>query len=332
MKNAVALLVEKKLEQFQDPTDLKIYKDEILRLQKEVEDIRAAQAPQLAELQAEIMKREQIFQSFQIDSQKRLEEMRHAFHEFEAVRKEYLRLQEENLHLKEYAQEETEHHEALVNELRKAAEQQKIALEKKQRYIAKLEGKVRDLMYEIRSLLQLEMPLEESEIEAVEEPKPLSSLSLSHPFDLSSQLQRYVDMAQSLTGLSYAEGKPSRFMDLTPHTFAIDQRRLFDSLNDETAGILFLFSQVEMKFVFVSKGVKTFLGWSPEKFMKEFPHLVLEGYSEWREALGKIHGVKEAKLDLNIQSRSGSTHNFECMMKMLTSGPFTLHILGILVP
>lgn len=329
MQKAVALLVEKKLEQFQDPADLKIYKDEIVRLQKEVDTIRAAQAPQIAHLETEILKRNQTFESFQAESQKRLEEMRHAFHEFEEVRKEYLKLQEENLRLKEYVREEMEHNEAVAQEFQKVTQEQKIALEKKQRYIAKLEGKVRDLMYEIRSLLQLEMPIEEADAELPEEYKT-PSLPISPPFDFSSQLQRYVEMAQSLTGLSYAEGKPSRFTDLTPHTFAIDQRRLFDSLNDETGGIVFLFSQVEMKFVFANRGVKTFLGWSPEKFIKEFPHLVLEGYSEWREALGKIHGVKEAKVHLKIQSKSGSSHSFDCLMKMLTSGPFTLHIIGIL--
>ncbi len=254
---------------------------------------------------------------------KKLEEMRLAYHEFEDMRREYQRIAQELVAIKEEKKEALKQQEAVGREYHKTITEQRMVIEKKQRYIGKLEGKVRDLMYEIRNLLQLDTPLQQ---------EPLDDRKGSNSsYDLTVQLQKYIERAETMTGvdhIGYLEGGSPRF--LSPGSYAVDLRRLFESFREEAAAIIFLYSSQENRFLFVNDCVKTTLGWGPEKFMKEFAHLVCKGYPEWKSGLARLSSSRKQFTSLHILNRSGEARPFQCYMGVIAKGPFSGHILGLL--
>lgn len=282
--------------------------------------------------------------NFEMDQ--KLDEVRQAYLEYEDMRKDYDRLQDEFLRFQHETHEELKHKDSLLSEYQHTIAEQRMILEKKQRYVAKLEGKVRDLMYEIRSLLQLEEPPSAPAAPPFLDPNPseedLARYYLPQErsdrvtnYDLSMHLQRYIELAQNFTGadhLGYVGGQSPRFLDPSTGSYAIDQRRLFDTFRDETVGAVFIFSPMEEKFLFINNTVKRLLGWSPEKFLKDFPSLIERGSAEWAQAIHQIASVREQKLQLVIRTKQGDEKPFQCLLGVVPGGPFSGNVLGILSP
>jgi hypothetical protein len=338
MQHSVTHLVNSKMGKPQDNSPLY---QEIQLLTTELDKVKIGYEHQINLMQSSVAKSKEEVHQLHLEMDKKLEEMRLAYLEFEDLRKEYHRLEEEGSRFQEEAQKNLKHKDSLIAEYQKTISEQRMIIEKKQRYIAKLEGKVRDLMYEIRSLLQLETApsgaagggLDLSEQAIIDSFLP-SSQAVQTRYDFSVQLQKYVEKAESLTGidhLGYVGGKSPRFLDPSVECYAIDRRRLFDSFQDETAGIVFIYSHVERKFLFVNHLVKSLAGWSPEKFMKEFPRLVVQGYLDWEEALSKVKTLKGSSARLAILDKGGHPKLFECYMGTISKGPFAHNALGIFV-
>jgi UPF0242 C-terminal PAS-like domain/Uncharacterised protein family (UPF0242) N-terminus len=323
MQRSVASLVQTRLE----------------KLQVIEEDVRIAQNYEhnMSLMQACLTKSKEEMEKLQTEMEQKREQMRLAYLEFEDFRMEYRRLEEEIKRIQIEGHQAIENKEALISEYGKTVAEQRLIIEKKQRYIASLEAKVKDQMFEIRSLLQQEGPLKPGPYEALDFTETESFPSFQYkpqtPYDFSIQLHRYIEKAEHLTGvehLGYMGGKSPRFLDLSLEGYALDRRRLFESFKDETTGVIFIFSLSEMKFLFVSPPVKDMTGWSEEKFMKEFPKLVIKGYPEWQEALGKIKAMKECSLKLLLLSRSQQAKPVDCYMGLIMKGPFAQHVIGIL--
>ena len=342
MQRSVSMLVQTRLERLNDfPEGLPLsqiqrYESEVQRLTDELEKTRTGYEHQISLMQSSVAKSKEDVGQLQFDMEKKLEQMRLAYLEFEDLRQEYRCLEEEAKQSQIEGQKNLEHKESLINEYQRTIAEQRMVIEKKHRYITNLEEKVRDQVFEIRSLLQLEAPIKHGPLdERLEAPERYSSMSHTPrtPYDFSIQLHRYIEKAEHLTGvdhLGYIGGKSPRFLDPSLEGYAVDRRRLFDSFKDETGGVVFIYSLTEKKFLFVSPGVKGLTGWSQEKFMKEFPRLVVRGYPEWGEALGKIKAMKEFSLKLAVLNRSNQPQSVDCYMGLIGKGPFAHHVVGIL--
>ncbi len=344
MQRSVSLLVQTRLGRLNDfPEGLPLsqiqrYENEIQRLADELEKTRTGYEHQISLMQSSVAKSKEEVGQLQFDMDKKLEQMRLAYLEFEDLRQEYRCLEEEAKQSQLEGQKKLEHKESLITEYQKTIAEQRMIIEKKHRYITNLEVKVRDQVFEIRSLLQLEAPIKHGPLDerlGVSEHERYASMSHTPrtPYDFSIQLHRYIEKAEHLTGvdhLGYVGGKSPRFLDPSLEGYAVDRRRLFDSFKDETGGVVFIYSLTEKKFLFVSPGVKGLTGWSQEKFMKEFPRLVVRGYLEWGEALGKIKAMKEFSLKLSIINRANQPQAVDCYMGLIGKGPFAHHVIGIL--
>ena len=340
MQRSVTQLVQSKIVKIHEPPPHTHYEMEIQELQSELEKTKIGYEHQINLMQSSVAKSKDEVHQLHLEMDRKLEEMRIAYLEFEDLRQEYRRLEEEASHLRMEGEKSVLHKDSLISEYQRTISEQRMVIEKKQRYIAKLEGKVRDLMYEIRSLLQLETPPKGGPHEVF----PLSdqvlrddssSTPYSSPkhYDFFILLQKYIEKAETLTGvdhLGYIGGKSPRFLDLSLDCYAIDRRRLFDSFKDETAGAVFIYSLPEKKFLFINQAIKTWTGWSQEKFMKEFPRLVARGYQDWEEALSKIKMTKECSTKLFLLNKVGEVRPFDCYMGMITKGPFAQNVIGIL--
>lgn len=323
----------------QEQTKERCCSSEIKNLKGEIEDVPNRNEHQIQLMQIALAKCKEEIRLLNLDMDKKREDMRIAYLEFEDLRKEYHRLEEESARMNEETQEKLRHKESMIKEYQTTVAEQRTILEKKQLYISKLEHKVRDLMFEIRSLLQLEKSPQLSEQESkLKEEKPFQSAyypanAFHTPYDLSQMLGRYIEKAEQITGadhLGYVGGKSPRFLDLSLECYAIDRRRLCDHFRDETNGILFIYSPLDKKFLFVNQHVKTLIGWSPEKFMKDFRQLTVNGYTDWEETLRMVKRDREGRVRLSILSRSGHPSRFECYLGLIAKGPFANHVLGIL--
>ena len=262
----------------------------------------------------------------------KLEEMRLAYLEFEDLRKEYDALEEDAKREREESKKELQQKEALLKEYQKTIAEQRALLERRQNRIVRLESKVHDLMQELRNVLQLDTAASKKGLNVNEEAildSFLTASSVTNAFDLSVQLHTSIEKMEALTGVDHLGGKAPRFLDLSLESYVVDKRRLFDSFKDESA-IVFIYSLPENKFLFVSHFTKKALGINAEKFIKEFSHLVVEGYSEWEQAMAKTRSVKECSVKLSILNKAGSAIAFECRMGKIAKGPFAHHVLGIL--
>lgn len=249
--------------------------------------------------------------------------------DYEDLKSQYGKLQNEYLASEEDAGNKLSHKELLISEYQHTIYEQRAIIEKKQRYIAKLESKIEDLSYEIRSLLQMEEPKETKEVAA----KPKDEIIHYYlpkeditPYDLTIHLKHYVDVAESFKGVNQLGG--SQLLDLSLESYTLDQRLLFDSLKEETTGIILIYSQIENKLIFANNYTKTVLNISPEKLIKEFPDLVVGGYQEWKTKMALLQ--KEAETSLVVLDKNDNPHTFKCYMRPVLKGPFSRYVLALL--
>lgn len=306
--------------------------EEVENLQEKMNHQSASHEKQLSLINAERSQVQERITQLTFEMQKARVEVDKAHHYCQEMREEFRRLDHEYRTLEKEKDEAIDHKDQLLGEYQKTIREQRTVLEKKHRYISKLEEKVRDLMYEIRSLVQpegrqIEVKLPLPELEPVQMPPPEERTA----FDLSLILRKYLKITSELLGakhLAYTQGKAPRFADYSLGTLAIDQRYLFETLEEESDVMLFMLSLEEGRFLFVNSSVKTLFGWSPEKFMSDFPHLILLGFNEWEQAMH----LAEAHLSVVIRHKQGEEIPCHCLMGLIPQGPFQGNILGLLAP
>lgn len=251
------------------------------------------------------------------------------------------------------SEEQLQYKEGLIQECLQTAREQRSLIEKQQQHIANLEHKERELHYEIKTLLQLssydsvqppEDPLsspmthspreeESEEEEIVSIPSPViynHSTSISQtPENAKIQLKRFLDTATKMTGAHYYG---SHSANLQIDNFALDIRRLFDNLNDENNFMVVVYSQRENKLLFVNNPVKTVLGWTPEKFLQNFPEIIQDGLEEWRKIISQLMINPEVHTSIIAKNRSGQSISLKCDLGAIHTGLFRQHAIGVLYP
>ncbi len=252
--------------------------------------------------------------------------------------------------------------EALLLEYQHTMAEQRGIIEKKQEEAQHLEGRIHDLMYEVRTLVQLEgVPEAQAQYHAAytapagsEDLQPLADLleapgqayhdieELYHDLPVSAEntihtnydaimhLHRYTDIAQQLTGVSHLGGESPRFLDLSLDSYAIDQRRLFDKFHGENSCVILVYSQKEQRLLFVNNQIQSLLGWNPETFVKDFESIVQKGLQDWHNHVTQLEGENESKLRLLMRAASGEDSLVRCYLGRIDKGPFNAHLIGVL--
>ncbi|MDF2549357.1 MAG: conserved putative rane protein [Chlamydiales bacterium] len=239
-----------------------------------------------------------------------------------------------------------------IYDLETALEDMTMSLEKKQQLIAKLENKVRDLNYEVKTLLQIGDIQEEGK--GTQEPSPLSLLlpekegqeqtlspeTLSpsfdkkalSPYDASLQLEKCISTAKRLSGANHLGGKRARFLDLAIDSNVIDLRRLFDSFRNENSMAIIVYAPKDERVLFANHIVKDLLGWSTERFSKDFFQLIQEGSDDFRRAIKKLEPNEETLVHISLKGRDGDTYRVRCHLGLVPSGVFVNHVIGVFLP
>ncbi|MCE5316354.1 MAG: hypothetical protein LLG04_03195 [Parachlamydia sp.] len=219
--------------------------------------------------------------------------------------------------------------------------EQRENLERKSQQMTQLENKVRDLNYELKTILHLSektISLQETAppppVSPVyrakhEELRPFVDSAVHTEEEASLQLKRCLDVAQGMTGASHF-GSNSRFREFSAGHFALDQRRLFDRLRTEEASTIFVYSLQDSRMLFVNDQVKLLLGLTAERFVQGFAEIAQPGLENWNEALRQLSFRNEVHIQLPLKSRFGEEIIVDCLLGIIPTGLFRNQIIGII--
>lgn len=226
--------------------------------------------------------------------------------------------------------------------LQETMAEQKALAEKKQQLNAILETKVSDLTYEIKTLLQLA-----ETHSSVMEPDEAQHSKIPFPFEkdsgllsqaekqihtseeASAQLKRCLDIAQKITGSHHFGNPSSAFMNFPADSFAIDLRRLCDSLRSENNSAILFYSPKENQMLFTNHLIKTLTGWSPEKFAQNFSQ-IMQNQDIWTQGIASLSMRSEAQIKLLLKTKSGQDTPFQAHLGIIPTGIFKHHIIAVL--
>ncbi len=262
-----------------------------------------------------------------------------------------------------FSEEQLKQKSIQIHSLQQNIEDKNVEIEKHKEQISQLDIKIQDLSYEIKTLLYLHES-ESKIVPQVEKNNKVHSISnaefsaedyshqvgtqvLENKIDIlqlsdtspnmveeaSSLLKRCIEVTQKLAGSNYYGNESSRYWELsTPH-YAIDQRRLFDSLKSEENGlIVFVYYPRENKALFVNNQVKDVLGWSPDKFITDFSNIIHEGASDWKKGLNSLVSEPESQIRLLVKAKDRQEIMMHCHLGALPSGLFRNYVIGVLYP
>lgn len=277
--------------------------------------------------------------------------------EKERERQERERAQEELESNQRRFEERLEEEKIHSLELSETVSSLKALLEAKQEEIDKLGGKIRDLTYEIKTLLQIadmsvlsevkdkkdkeedlfrNLPLQKQPLQRMElkergqQDHHAAPESVKNLEDAKKQLRRCLDIAQKITGSHYIRGQSARFRDMGYDHYALDLRRLCDSLRSENSAAVIVYSPKENRLLFINNHVKSILGYSPEKFVQDFESIVQEGMGDWKKVVGQLSTLHEAKTSLVMKNKSSEDIVVQCLLGMIPTGVFKSHVIGVL--
>jgi len=165
---------------------------------------------------------------------------------------------------------------------------------------------------------------------------PETIYSLTHPVSSTAEalhlLKKCIDVSQKLMGANGYGVESARYQAFPSYYHAIDQRRLFDVLRDETGALIILYSQQEQKLLFANQQVKTILGWSQEKFISDFALLLEDSHLEWQKALHELNTLPDTRIRILIKGKHGQEILLNCHLGNISRGLFRKHIIGVLYP
>jgi hypothetical protein len=269
-----------------------------------------------------------------------------------------LKIQEEHQTYQCSTEELMKNKESSSSTLEKTVVEQRAVLEQKQHLIIKLESQVRDLNYEVKTLLQLgDMASSEGnipnakhdnihpvldgftggdsamDIDTLYQSMPTSSdKQIRSPYDATLQMQHCVELAQNLVGAAHLGSGNSRFSEVSVDSQALDLRRLADKFRSEISAPVLLYSPGEDKLLFASNQIQGLFGWSPDKVVNDFFNLLQEGREEWYRALDALNEQDEVQLRLVVKAKSGHDVMVYSHLAPIRSGVFTNHAIAVLYP
>jgi hypothetical protein len=251
-------------------------------------------------------------------------------------------LKQELESVKNYLNEQVAYYNNLLNDHQRTILELRETLQSKQQVTMQLESKVRDLSYEIKTILQIaegpqNMPsekkinltvLETSVNSQFKEREIEESKGQIHTFEEALMvLKRSLDAAQRISGYHFL--KSQRFKDLPLENYALDLRRLFDHFQNEAEGILFVYSHKEEKMLFVTDQINKLLGITPERFLQNFQEVIQEGKDNWNRAISQLSFKSEAKVTLPMKTKKGEEIEVICVLGIIPTGIFHNHVLGV---
>lgn len=294
------------------------------------------------------------------DLEKKNQELHNHEEENRSLQVQVMRITQDFADYKLFCEENLKQKNLQLTACQQTVDHQQGEIEKGLEQISELQAKVRDLSYEIKTLLYLNedevkkpqlaisgqlsdgfklkesiapyavtVPPKKAEEEMA---YAVTGTSVKTPAEALLLLRRCLNIAQKLTGANYYGNESSRYREPSSQHYTIDLRRLFDSLRSETGAMITVYSQKEQRFIFVNNACKALLGWGADKFEHDFQDLIQEGEADWTKALASLTTYPDSQARLVLKAKSGEDLLLHCHLGMIPTGLFRHFIIGIFYP
>ena len=216
-----------------------------------------------------------------------------------------------------------------IKEFEQINQLQRDDLEKKQQELHTLENKIKDLNYEIKTLLHL---TEDNSSKEMESNKENTNQSNEINFKVESWeqanhlLQDCYQIAQTLIPQNHYP----RYQEFGFDTLAIDLRRLFDHLKKRREATIIVYSLTDRKIIFANSESKNLLGISSDKFILNFDELIKPHGQEWQNMLGKLSKEGQVKGQMHFTDHYGHVTSVQALFGTIPSEFFRNQAIGIL--
>lgn len=320
--------------------------EEVEYLYQEVESLEKT----IEKLQKELENVNQRNEEFTKEKQSDKKELQNVRSEKEHYLIELENLDKEFESYKHSSEEAIESERGQLEDALKTIAELRQSIDNKQRQNEKLDQKIKDLTYEIKTLLQIadmsssnESDTEGSTISEAaseyqvniheeENTSENDTQQLQDPNAAKAQLKRCVDIAQKITGSQHFSTQKSRFGDFALDSYALDLRRLCDTLRSENNNTVFVYSPKEKRLLFINNQVRDLLGWAPDKFVQDFDHIVQEGMFEWNNSVSQLSTFNQLQTRFVMKTKSGKDLLIHCQLGLIPTGVFKSNVIGVLYP
>lgn len=252
------------------------------------------------------------------DLNKQTEQFNKLYQEYQELKRAGENTKQEFMLFRDVTTQQLDRKESLLVECQNTIAEQRTLIQKKQQQILRLEGKIRDLNYDVKTLLELN-DIEEDIVNFEPNMDHLESeeIKINSP---EFMLQRCIDKARKITGTSHFVGKETSF-----DTNILDSRHLVDHFRDDPCALM-VYDRKNDRFLFANSSIKNLLGWSPDKVTKEFYEL-LQNNKEWKRALDSLNSKNDVSAKLVIKNRDQEEMAVSCHLGIIPSGIFSGNVI-----
>ncbi len=246
-----------------------------------------------------------------------------------------------------------EQQQAKILSLQETLADRQMSYDKKLQQIGHLEEKVGDLTGELKTLLHRAeshsgyISKDQSAHSIKEHQSPSYSLApaveggqedfLTLPIEkqvhtqeeASLQLKRCIDIAQKIMGSQRFLSPSNAFRDYPADGFALDLRRLCDSLRSENNSAILLYSPKENQLLFANNQIRGLTGWSPDKFLQNFTDIICDKEG-WKQGVSSLALRSEVNTQLTLKLKSGQEAIVNGHFGMIPTGVFKNHVISVL--
>ncbi|CDZ79788.1 hypothetical protein BN1013_00286 [Candidatus Rubidus massiliensis] len=268
--------------------------------------------------------------------------------EIEVLTKDNVGLKKEKEMIAEQIKEHKKEIEAVLEEKEKKFQESilsindlRATIEKKQNYINQLESKVRDLNYEIKTLLKLAdlgiKDLEEPKKESVQPTLINENIASGLPLnqqvksweDASIQLKRCMELAQKQSSSNQFYANNYLYKESSLDSFALDLRTLFDNLRNENNASILFFAPKENKVLFANPPLRKVLGLNHEKISQHFFDCLDPSLEKWNKAIAQLTLKNEVKTTFEFKTKHNDKIYLNALVGVIPSGIFRNQVIII---
>ncbi len=233
-----------------------------------------------------------------------------------------------------------QHQEALSNLQTKLQDKERL-IEHSDHHIMQLKQELANTKFELDTVLKLELKSEKKELlPSLFQPKsnsitlpPLQTVPITPSSD-----QELVVLLEKTKELSATSKTPHQqlelphFLDLSIDSLALEKRRLFDMIDQESELPAFVMNCQDAKMLFVSHAIKTKTGIPLDRFQKDFFSLVGHSKEHIKNALTLLKPSERTKIPIQLQVRPGEEIRAILALGVCPAPPFSRSAIGVIEP
>ncbi len=221
-----------------------------------------------------------------------------------------------------------------AKDLRAALQKAYLLAAEKEEHILQLQTEIANVKFELRTVLKLESaPKKEPQgyssdcqntFSFTSNPQCIGGPPLQVEKPSVKKLDEFLNLASKLAESSQLRGKTSRFFEPSIDSYAVEKRRLFSVLEQQTEVPSFVFCRIETKLLYASDALKKMMN------LHEVFSSGLFGKKELLNAVKSVLPFQNKLVNFGLHAKNGKIEQFSCHLGACPLPPFSSCVIGIL--